>query len=177
MSHESGFAARLDADVLARARRQDRTALGEIYQLYARAALALGTRMLGQHAAAEDAIHDGFLCAFERLRGYRGDAPFGAWLKRIMVNSMIDRLRSEKRRGEEPISVEPAAGGASEGGAAVDARRLLDRLAPRARAVVVMHEVEGYAHAEIAALFGQSESWSKSVVARSLAALRRGAGE
>jgi RNA polymerase sigma-70 factor (ECF subfamily) len=176
MSHESGFAARLDADVLARARRHDRLALGEIYQLYARAALALGMRMLGQHAAAEDAIHDGFICAFERLRGYRGEAPFGAWLKRIMVNSMIDRLRSEKRRGEEPISVEPS-GSAADGGSAVDARRLLDRLAPRARAVVVMHEVEGYAHAEIAALFGQSESWSKSVVARSLAALRRGAGE
>ena len=65
--------------------------------------------------------------------------------------------------------VEPAG---REAAHAIDARSLLARLKPRARAVVVLHELEGFAHADIAALFGQSESWSKSQLARSLAYLR-----
>ena len=172
MSHETGFATPLDADVLVRAGRHDAAAQAEIYRLYVRAALALGVRMLGQLSHAEDAVHDGFLTAFDRLRSFRGDAPFGAWLKRIMVNTMIDRLRAEKRRAESTVDqdvVEPAG---REAAHAIDARSLLARLKPRARAVVVLHELEGFAHADIAALFGQSESWSKSQLARSLAYLR-----
>jgi RNA polymerase sigma-70 factor (ECF subfamily) len=49
-----------------------------------------------------------------------------------------------------------------------DAWTLLMRLPPRSRAVLVLHQVEGYTHRELAALFGQSESWSKSVLARAL---------
>ena len=172
MSHETGFATPLDADVLVRAGRHDAAAQAEIYRLYVRAALALGVRMLGQLSHAKDAVHDGFLTAFDRLRSLRGDAPFGAWLKRIMVNTMIDRLRAEKRRAESTLDqdvVEPAG---REAAHAIDARSLLARLKPRARAVVVLHELEGFAHADIAALFGQSESWSKSQLARSLAYLR-----
>jgi RNA polymerase sigma-70 factor (ECF subfamily) len=50
----------------------------------------------------------------------------------------------------------------------VDADSLLAHLPPRARAIVVLHELEGYTHAELAALFGQSESYSKSILARAL---------
>ena len=50
----------------------------------------------------------------------------------------------------------------------IDAWSLLRRLPPRARAVVVLHEVEGYTHKELAELFGQSESYSKSILARAL---------
>jgi RNA polymerase sigma-70 factor (ECF subfamily) len=50
----------------------------------------------------------------------------------------------------------------------LDAISLLQRLPPRARAVVVLHELEGYTHTEIAKLFGQSESYSKSILARGL---------
>ncbi|HET9188945.1 MAG TPA: sigma-70 region 4 domain-containing protein, partial [Rudaea sp.] len=50
----------------------------------------------------------------------------------------------------------------------VDTDSLLAQLPPRARAIVVLHELEGYTHAELAALFGQSESYSKSILARAL---------
>lgn len=172
MSHETGFATPLDADVLVRAGRHDAAAQAEIYRLYVRAALALGVRMCGQLSHAEDAVHDGFLHAFDRLRSYRGDAPFGAWLKRIMVNTMIDRLRVEKRRAESTLDHDVAEPVGRDAARTIDAAGLLARLKPRARAVVVLHELEGYGHTEIAALFGQSESWSKSQLARSLAWLR-----
>ena len=59
----------------------------------------------------------------------------------------------------------------------LDAAALLRRLPPRARAVLVLHELEGYTHTEIAKLFGQSESYSKSILARGLQRLHAAVAE
>lgn len=171
MNDEHGFASRLDADVLARAQRGDRAALECIYRTYVRPSLALAQRMLGRHAAAEDAVHDGFLLAFDRLGSFRGEAPFGAWLKRLMLNQLIDRLRAERRHGEEAWN-EDSRPWQDQPEVELDGQQLLLRLPPRARAVVWLHQMEGYSHLEIGRLFGQTESWSKSTLARSLERLR-----
>jgi RNA polymerase sigma-70 factor (ECF subfamily) len=166
-----GFATPLDAATLVRAQRGDRDGLEAIYRTYARAAHALCLRMLGRSAAAEDATHDAFVRAFERLHSYRGEAPFGAWLKRLVANTAIDRIRSERRWDSDADAVDSLESGGTEPQLA-EAIGLLARLNPRARSVVWLHSMEGYSHAEIAARFGQSESWSKSQLARSLQRLR-----
>ena len=171
MSDAAGFAQSLDASLLARARRGDRAALADIYRQYERAAFRLAYRLLGGKAPAEDAVHDAFVRAFEKIGSYRGEAPFGAWLKRLVANVAIDRLRREKHWNDDEMA-EISAPAAAEG-AALDARDLLARLSPRARGVVWLHTVEGYTHGEIAASFGQSESWSKSTLARSLQRLQQ----
>jgi RNA polymerase sigma-70 factor, ECF subfamily len=173
MAHETGFASILDAAVLARAQRGDNGAFAAIYRCFERPAFGLALRILGRPAAAEDAVHDAFLRAFERLDSYRGDAPFGAWMKRLVANAAIDRLRSEQRwDGDDDEVALLDAGGPADADLA-EAQGLLARLPARARSVVWLHEMEGYSHAEIAALFRQSESWSKSILARSLERLRR----
>lgn len=171
MSDATGFAQLLDATLLARAQRGDRAALADIYRQYERAAFRLAYRLLGGRALAEDAVHDAFVRAFEKIGSYRGDAPFGAWLKRLVANVAIDRLRREKHWSDDGMP-ELSAPATSEG-AALDARDLLGRLSPRARSVVWLHTVEGYTHGEIAASFGQTESWSKSILARSLQRLQQ----
>lgn len=173
MRSEAGFATTLDAATLAQAQRGERSAFEAIYRSYERAAFALALRILGRAAAAEDAVHDSFIRAFEGIGKYRGDAPFGAWLKRLLVNTTIDRLRSEQRWAGDADALETIDAALGKHGDQLETLGLLARLPARARSVVWLHEMEGYSHGEIAALFKQTESWSKSLLARSLERLRQ----
>lgn len=166
----SGFGVTLERSTLERARRGDMDAFAAIYDRYGSACFTLALRVLGDRASAEDVVQDVFLKMFSTVRGYRGDAPFGAWLKRLAANATIDVLRGRRRFHEDDAEslVDALSVQADAAGEQCDAWTLLMRLPPHARAVVVLHEIEGYTHREVAALFGQSESWSKSVLARAL---------
>ena len=165
-----GFGQALDPIVLEQARRRDAAALKAIYQLYSRACYNLALRILGNPAAAEDIVQDVFLHMLDALPGFRGEAPFGAWLKRMTTNATIDVARRNRRfdTDHEESPVERTAQEQPGPDVRVDAWSLLMRLSVRERAVVVLHELEGYTHKELARLFGQSESYSKSVLARAL---------
>lgn len=173
----AGFGLQLDRITLERARRGDRLAYAAIYERFGSACYNLALRVLGEPAAAEDIVQDVFLKLFDSLRGFRGDAPFGAWLKRMTANATIDTLRAQQRfRDDDPESLfESMPAPAADAEHRVDAWSLLMRLPPRARAIVILHEVEGYTHRELAQLFGQTESYSKSILARALKRLNEGA--
>lgn len=167
-----GFAQILDEITLQRARRGDADAFAAIYDRYSVACYNLALRILGDPSAAQDIVHDVFVRLIGGLRGFRGDAPFGAWLKRMVTNATIDALRGRQRYADvddDALATITAATDDAED--RVDAWSLLMRLPPRARAIVVLHEVEGYTHKELAQWFGQSESYSKSILARALAQL------
>jgi len=166
----SGFGQALDPLVLQRARRRDAAAQEAIYRLYSRACYNLALRILGNPAAAEDIVQDVFVRMLDALPGFRGDAPFGAWLKRMTTNATIDVARRNRRLDMESAEVHLERAAVEQPGpdVGVDAWSLLMRLSVRERAVVVLHELEGYTHKELASLFGQSESYSKSVLARAL---------
>jgi RNA polymerase sigma-70 factor (ECF subfamily) len=155
---------------LERARRGDMDACAAIYRRYGTACFNLALRILGERAAAEDVVQEVFLKVMNTLSGFRGDAPFGVWLKRMTANATIDALRANQRfADEDPEALFASmASRATEADAQVDAWTLLMRLPPRARAVLVLHELEGYTHKELSGLFGQSESYSKSILARAL---------
>jgi len=166
----SGFGQELDAITLERARRGDMDACAAIYRRFGTACFNLALRILGDRAAAEDVVQEVFLKMINTLPGFRGDAPFGVWLKRMTANATIDTLRAGQRFADE----DPEALFASMASRNVDADLQVDawtlfmRLPPRARAVLVLHELEGYTHKELSDLFGQSESYSKSILARAL---------
>ena len=166
----SGFGQILERTTLERARRGDMVAFAAIYQRFGSACYNLALRVLGERAAAEDIVQEVFLKMFDGLGGFRGDAPFGAWLKRLTANATIDVLRRQQRFGDEDAETlfETRAAADADVENRVDAWSLLMRLPVRARAVVVLHEVEGYTHKEISELFGHSESYSKSILARAL---------
>jgi len=166
----SGFAQRVDAAILARAQSGDMQAFATLYSTFGRPCFNLALRILGNRALAEDLVQEVFLKMFSSIRSYRGDAPFGSWLKRMTVNATIDQLRSQRHEPDTDsdalLQQQPMADAAP--AAALDAWSLLQRLPARSRAVLVLHEYEGYTHAELAELFGQSESYSKSILARAL---------
>ena len=168
----TGFAQRVEAMTLARAQSGDMQAFAALYACFGRPCFNLALRILGNRAQAEDLVQEVFLKLFGAIRGYRGDAPFGSWLKRMTVNAIIDQLRSQRHAADadamEAGTPAAAAIGADNPSALLDAWSLLQRLPARARAVLVLHEFEGYTHTELAELFGQSESYSKSILARAL---------
>ncbi|MGA8278403.1 MAG: RNA polymerase sigma factor [Rhodanobacteraceae bacterium] len=166
----SGFGQELDAFTLQRARRGDMSAYSRIYEVYGHTCYNLALRVLGEPAAAEDIVQDVFLKVMDNVRGYRGEAPFGSWLRRLVTNATIDQLRADRHVGNTDVdallAVKPAQAIAAD--ARADAWSRLMHLSPRARAVLVLHELEGYTHKELAVMFGQSESYSKSILARAL---------
>ena len=166
----SGFGQDLDRMTLERAKRGDMEACAAIYRRFGTSCFNLALRILGERAAAEDVVQDVFLKMMNTLSGFRGDAPFGVWLKRMTANATIDTLRAGQRFADDDPEALFATVASREVDAddRVDAWSLLMRLPPRARAILVLHELEGYTHKELSELFGQSESYSKSILARAL---------
>jgi RNA polymerase sigma factor (sigma-70 family) len=168
------------AEVLARACDGDRGARQAMYTALAPATLTLIRRLVGQRALSEDLFQDTMMLFFERLPQFRREAPVGAWLRQIAISRCLMYLRSPWKRARmclEPVDFGVAAEVAAlvtPGYAAdlIDLERALASLAPTARAVVWMYEVEGYSHQEIAREFGRSVSFSKSQLARAHARLR-----
>ena len=167
---QSDFYAELDPSTLRLAQRGDRAAFETIYRRYRRASYTLALRVLGEAAAAEDVVQDVFVRLFDAIKRFRGDAPFGAWLRRMVANATVDELRRRRWLDDsvapETFAASPVSMGLPEQQA--EAWALLQRVPPVARAVLVLHEVEGYTHKEMAQMFGQSESYSKSILARAL---------
>lgn len=167
-------------EVRARACAGEEGARQLIYAAVAPATFALIRRLVGNRSASEDVFQDTMMILFERLAQFRQEAPLGAWLRQIAISRCLMHLRSPWRRVRSCL--EGAGDGAAPAGArlvtqalapeALDLERALATLAPTARAVVWMHEVEGYSHEEIARAFGRSVSFSKSQLARAHLKLR-----
>lgn len=159
-----------DTALVTRAKAGASDALAELYQRHARALYTLALRMTAHPATAEDMVQEAFLRAARALPGFRGDAPVAAWLKRLVVNAVIDHWRKQRPQAVNAV-IDALPALAVDPGASLDAVGLLRRLAPDARNVLLLHELEGYSHPEIAAMFGKTESWSKTLLARSIARL------
>ena len=166
--------------VLARACAGDEQAQGAIYAALAPATLTLIRRFVGRRAVSEDLFQDTMMTFYERLPQFRGEAPLGAWLRQIAISRCLMYLRSPWKRLCLSLDLADfrlgAAGTAlvtqDYRGESIDLERALATLAPTARAVVWMYEVEGYSHQEIACAFGRSVSFSKSQLARAHVRLR-----
>jgi DNA-directed RNA polymerase specialized sigma24 family protein len=170
----------VDSEQLARACAGEDLARQALYAALAPATLNLIRRLVGHRALSEDLFQDSMMLFFERLPQYRQEAPVGAWLRQIAVSRCLMYLRSPWKRAR--LCLEPVDGGVAADVAAlvtpgyagelIDLERALAALAPTARAIVWMYEVEGYSHQEIAHAFGRSVSFSKSQLARAHARLR-----
>lgn len=175
-------------ELLARARCGDDGALEQIYLTFERPVRTLARRLLAHRTAAEDVAQDVFVDLITRLHQYEGRGSFAGWVRSIAVSRCLMYLRSPWQRsrrwltrgvgdtaaGDDAWSVvaEPPDPAGLDQADAIDLMRALARLGGTARAVVWLHDVEGYTHAEIGALFGATASFSKSRLARAHERLR-----
>jgi RNA polymerase sigma factor (sigma-70 family) len=169
-------------DVLANARFGSERAQAAVYAALAPATFGLVRRLMGSRALAEDLFQDTMMAVFQGLGTFRGEAPLGAWVRQIAISKCLMYLRSPWHRARMRITSEADSGPRSAESLLpptpapraenLDVERALASLAPTARAVVWLFEVEGYSHEEIAQSFGRSVSFSKSQLARAHAKLR-----
>ncbi len=172
----SSFCLEVPDIVIAGARRGDMRALEHLYRLFERPAWTLAQRLCGNAEDAREVVHDAMLRLFERVGQFRGDSPFWGWVRQIVLNEALMRLRRERGREAEALddTDEPAHEHVTPWQWA-EARGLeaaLATLPALTRSVIWLYHVEGYTHPEIAGLTGKSVSFSKSQLARGTARLR-----
>lgn len=153
------------AALVGQARRGEARAFEELVRRHFRAAYSVALAVLASPADAEDAAQDAFLTAFERLDGCREPERFAGWLLQIVRNRALNALESKKVRarsadrlaapGEESAQPAPDAGLRDRLVAA------LQRITPPQREVVLLHDLDGWTHAEIAQALGISEVMSR----------------
>jgi len=163
--------------LVGRARDGDFTAYERLYHRHVGGIYALCLRMTADPAGAEDLTQQAFIRGWERLDTFRGESEFAAWLRRIAVNVVLSDRRSRGRRFEQAVDDPEAletpqrtASPASIG--AIDLDRAIAGLPQRAREVFVLHDVEGYRHAEIAKLLEIAVGTSKTQLHRARRLLR-----
>lgn len=173
-SQPSGQAARIaeqdEAALVARAVRGDRAAFGTLVERYAAVARRVARAVLGNPEDADDAAQDAMLSALVKLDQYDPRRPFGPWLLRIVANAATDRRRRRSVRRVEPLDTGLTAGGqrpdttAERRALGERLRQALAELPPRRRMAVVLFDVEGYSHAEIAVILRIPEGTVRSEV-------------
>ena len=168
---DSDPAAAEDARLVAAAAGGDRDAFGELVRRHQARVFRLANRFFRTREEVEDAAQETFLRAFEKLHTYRAKAPFEHWLTRVCLNCCYRRLR---RQGadEVPLALEPEAP-AGDPTAELEARRLLSRLPPEDRFVLVQLHGEGRTTAEIARRLGWTRANVKVRAHRARSRLRR----
>jgi RNA polymerase sigma-70 factor (ECF subfamily) len=168
------FDIELDDVTLARARRGDLDACESIYRLFQQPAFTVAFRVCQCRELAQEVCQEAFITMFRKLRQFRGDSPFWGWLRRIVVNHAISTIR--KRPKDQPLEFLEHHGRSESAsdrvGMAMDLESALTALGAEDRAIVWLHDVEGYNHGEIAEMFGKTESFSKTRLSRARSQLR-----
>lgn len=160
--------------IVERCRSNDPKAQYELYKLYKKAMFNVALRIVGNVQEAEDVLQESFLIAFREVSNFKGDASFGLWLKKIVVNKAIRGL--QKRRlvfssladdtdHPDEASPWPVAHATTDEQVQV-IRQAIMQLPDGYRVVLSLYLLEGYDHAEIAQILSISEATSKSQYSR-----------
>jgi RNA polymerase sigma factor (sigma-70 family) len=168
--------------LVARAKSGDLEALEALYRAFETPVYNLALRVLRSPEDAEDVLQETFLEVVRSIRQYRGEGHLWGWIRQIATSKALMRIRHDRVRETEEFHEESAAVGAVAGAAGkspgavpaqIDLERALEQLSETSRAVVWLHDVEGYTHEEIAEQMGKTVSFSKSQLARAHVRLRR----
>lgn len=169
-----------DAALVARSLDGDREAFGLLVRRYLRLAHAVARGVVDDPAEADDVCQEAMLEALTRLESCREPARFGSWLLAIVRNRGHNRRRYLRLRRGEPLEGGAAVAGGHDPGRDVERAELRERLArslsrlPEAQQqVVLMYDMEGRPHPEVAGALGITEESSRQLLHRARKALRR----
>lgn len=155
-----------EATLIQRCKKNDEKAQLQLYKLYSKRMFNLAVRMTGDVGDAEDVLQDSFVKALTELHKLKDENAFGGWLKRIVINRSIDKIRNKKFKflsieaihelkieipEELDESVDPEI-----------VHHLIKKLPDGAREILVLHALEGFKHTEIAEKLRISESTAKT---------------
>ncbi|MBD8881322.1 sigma-70 family RNA polymerase sigma factor [Rhodanobacter hydrolyticus] len=159
----------------------DRRAFQRLYCRHVERINGAMYRLAGyDHARAEDLTQEAFVRAWQKLPSFRHESAFGTWLYRLAVNMALMEIRARRAdpvgfmdeeklpdHGETPFCAAERE----------ELERAIGKLPPRARAVLVLHDVEGWRHEEISEEMDMAVGTSKAQLHRARQLLRRALGE
>ena len=156
----------------------DETALRSLWSRHAPHIDMVVRRLVGFDLdLAEDIAQEVWIQIFRALPSYRGDSQFSTWAHRIAVNRTLNALRRTRRLANVETTVEEDTASVEmdtdRGFIAASIEAAAAKLSPGARAVFVLHDVEGYTHEEIATELGITSGGSKSQLFKARAKLRK----
>jgi RNA polymerase sigma-70 factor (ECF subfamily) len=164
-------------DTVRRAQRGDVAAFESLYRTHAPAIYALCRRMAADEHEAREFTQDAFVRAWERLTTFRGQSEIATWLHRLAVNTVLERMRADKRErarfDAEDVDLLSDVGAAFDerADARIDLQSALARLPRGARVAFVLHDIEGYSHDEVAELTGIAPGTARAQAWRARTAL------
>ena len=170
-----------ERSLVAAAARGEVHAFEALYRRHAGRVHGVIGRLVGGHGArAEDLTQEAFVRAWQALPAFRFESAFSTWLHRLAVNTALMELRSRRSRpqdeGDSDEEVFELIGSTDSAGhttaLSMDLERAVASLPPRARAVLVLYDVEGWKHEEIAAELGMAVGSSKAQLHRARNLLR-----
>ncbi|MDX2249881.1 MAG: RNA polymerase sigma factor [Bacteroidia bacterium] len=162
-----------------RCKRGDQMAQFELYKKYTKAMYNVAVRITRDAMEAEDVLQEAFVRAFRSLHSFKGDSTFGAWLKRIVINTSINHLK--KRKGDfvdiDEVKIDvseekPEKETFAPQWEMKQVREAIMNLPEGYRLVFSLYLIEGYDHKEIGDILGISEATSKSQFSRAKKKLR-----
>ena len=170
----------IDTDDVHAAAAGDRPAFERLYRLHICRIYGAVHRLAGyDHARAEDLTQEAFVRAWQKLPGFRHESAFGTWLYRLAVNLALMALRAQRA---DPVGYAddtlpehaevPFCAAERE-----ELERAIGQLPPRARAVLVLHDIEGWRHEEISQEMAMAVGTSKAQLHRARQLLRKALGE
>lgn len=156
--------------ILQGCRKNERASQYRLYALYYNYAMSIARRYTGSPEVAEEVVNDSFFKAFTKINLYTNEQPFRLWLRRVIINTAIDRFRASIN-SPQTTSLENSHDIETDPGIIEDLTRaqifeMLDQLPPSYRAVFNLFVVDGFSHEEIGALLNISPGTSKSNLAR-----------
>ncbi len=162
---------------LKRAMAGDERAMQRLWSQHASHIDAVVRRLCGDPELAADISQEVWMQIFRALPSYRGDSQFGTWAHRIAVNRTLNALRKIRRIAKLEIDIEDDSAmvemDSDRTFLAESIEQAMTKLSPGARAVFVLHDIEGYTHGEIGEELGITPGGSKSQLFKARAKLRK----
>lgn len=168
-------------DLITACRNGDPQAQLALYKQYYKAMYNSAFRILKDQGLAEDVMQESFLSAFTNLERFRGEVTFGAWLKRIVINTSIYQYRKKQKRNEvvfeTPHLQEDVENPflSEENEVAQKAKtvlKLMEELPQNYHIILNLHLVEGYDYEEICEITGMSYANCRTTISRAKTQLR-----
>ncbi len=163
--------------LVARAQSGDEAALEGLYRAFESPVYNLARRICRTTEDAEDVLQETFMEVCRSIRRYRNEGSLWGWIRTIAASKALMRLRRNRYRDTDELPDDVSERKREDIALRMDLEAALERLSETSRAVVWLHDVEGYTHEEIAGMMGRTVSFSKSQLARAHTRLRRWLGE
>ncbi|MEP3211460.1 MAG: RNA polymerase sigma factor [Maribacter sp.] len=158
-------------DIVEECKANNRKAQLKLYKQYCEGMFCVAMRFLKNADDAEDVIQEAFIKAFQKIHQFKGDVSFGAWLKRIVINTSIDFLKTKQQKlvalDEGYMHVETDENWSIEAGISLDDVKLaIESLPEKYKYVVMMFLMEGFDHSEISQVLNITESACRTRLSR-----------